>query len=173
MRQIMIMAGAVIGMAVAAAHMADQAGRNARAPSATAAAAAVGRPPPQLVNTGSSVLVRPDMQGRFMVDARVNGRHLQFLIDTGATMVALKARDAALLGIHPGARDFTVQVSTANGSTRAAPAYLAMVEVDNLNVRNVTALVSPDEALSENLLGMSFLSRVHFTYNGGMMVLEQ
>ena len=105
--------------------------------------------------------------------AHANGRYLQFLVDTGASRVALKARDAAMLGIHPAPRDFTVQVSTANGLTRAAPAYLAMVEVDNVNVHNVTALVSPDEALGENLLGMSFLSRVHLEYRNGMMVLEQ
>jgi aspartyl protease family protein len=45
--------------------------------------------------------------------------------------------------------------------------------VSSLNVRNVTALVSADELLSENLLGLSFLSRLRFEYGNGRMVLEQ
>jgi aspartyl protease family protein len=170
MRQIMIMAAIVVGMAMLAARMADHAGHNATPPAtATAAVAAA----PQESYSGSVVVPR-DARGHFVVDARVDGRRIQFMIDTGASVVALKARDAAMLGIHPGARDFTVEVKTANGSTRAAPAQLGMVEVANLNVRNVTALVSPDEALSENLLGLSFLSRLRrFEYSNGRMLLEQ
>jgi aspartyl protease family protein len=96
------------------------------------------------------------------------------MLDTGASMIALRARDAASLGIHPVARDFTVAVSTANGSMRAAPVQLGMVEISGLNVRNVAALVSPDDALSENLLGLSFLSRLRrFEFSNGKMVLEQ
>jgi aspartyl protease family protein len=89
-------------------------------------------------------------------------------------MIALRMRDAAALGIHPLARDFTVEVRTANGSARAAPVQLGMVEISGLTVRNVAALVSPDEALSENLLGLSFLSRLRrFEFSNGKMVLEQ
>src|SRR5579872_914947 len=135
MRQIWIMAAVVVSMAVGAARMADQAGRNVRAPDPTAAVVAAattaGLPPTERIYGRDSVRVRPDLHGRFVVDARVNGRHLQFLIDTGATMVALRAHDAAVLGIHPTARDFTIPVSTANGVGRAAQAYLGMVEIDN------------------------------------------
>jgi aspartyl protease family protein len=99
---------------------------------------------------------------------------MAFMLDTGATVVALRARDAAVLGIHPSARDFTVEVKTANGSTRAAPVQLGLVEINGLSVRNVAALVSPDEALSENLLGLSFLSRLRrFEFSNGRLVLEQ
>jgi len=170
MRQILFMAAIVVGLAVVAARMADQAGRNAASPPAAAALAAS----PQNSYGSSSVVVPRDVRGHFVVDARVDGRHMEFMLDTGASMVALKARDAGALGIHPAARDFTVEVKTANGSARAAPVQLGMVEVSGLNVRNVTALVSPDEALSENLLGLSFLSRLRrFEYSNGRMVLEQ
>jgi aspartyl protease family protein len=168
MRQIMFMAAIVVAIAVVAARMVDQAGRNAGPPAAAAATA------PQPTYDSSSVVVPRDARGQFVVDARVDGRRLQFMLDTGASLVALKARDAAMLGIHPGARDFTVEVKTANGVTRAARVELGLVEVSGLNVRNVTALVSPDEALSENLLGLSFLSRLRrFEYSNGRMVLEQ
>ena len=123
---------------------------------------------------GSSVVIPADARGHFVVEARVDGRRMEFMLDTGATVVALRARDAAALGIHPVARDFTVEVKTANGSMRAAPVQFGMVEVKGLTVRNVAALVSPDEALSENLLGLSFLSRLRrFEFSNGKMVLEQ
>ena len=57
--------------------------------------------------------------------------------------------------------------------TRAAMVQLGMVEVGDIVVRNVPALVQPDEALSVNLLGMSFLSRVRWSYERGRLVIEQ
>jgi aspartyl protease family protein len=176
MRQIIMLAGMLVALGVVAARLAD---KSVHAPAAAAAPAAttlaaVASPQPQEDSYSSSVVVPRDARGHFVVDARVDGRHMGFMLDTGASVVALRARDAAGLGIHPVARDFTVEVKTANGSTRAAPVQLGMVEVGGLNVRNVAALVSPDEALSENLLGLSFLSRLRrFEYSNGKMVLEQ
>jgi aspartyl protease family protein len=172
MRQIIIFAGMLLAMGVVAARVADQA---ARTPPATSALAAAPAPAAARQNSyGSSVVVPSDARGHFVVDARVDGRHMAFMLDTGASLIALRARDAAALGIHPVAREFTVEVRTANGSVRAAPVQLGMVEVSGLTVRNVAALVSPDEALSENLLGLSFLSRLRrFEYSNGKMVLEQ
>ena len=64
--------------------------------------------------------------------------------------------------------------ATANGTVKAARTRLAMVELGGLIVRDVDAMVLPDEALSENLLGQSFLSRLkRFEYANGKMVLEQ
>jgi aspartyl protease family protein len=57
--------------------------------------------------------------------------------------------------------------------TKAAAAELRTVEIGDILVRNVRALVQPDEALGVNLLGMSFLSRVRFTHDRGKLVLEQ
>jgi aspartyl protease family protein len=172
MREIVIFAGLLLGAGVVAARVADRA-VHTPAP----AVAAVASVPPVAVphdSYGSSVIVPRDARGHFVVDARVDGRRMEFMLDTGASVVALRARDAAGLGIHPVAREFTVEVKTANGSTRAAPVQLGMVEINGLNVHNVAALVSPDEALSENLLGLSFLSRLRrFEYSNGRMVLEQ
>jgi aspartyl protease family protein len=174
MRQILIFAGMLLGLGVVVARMADQAGRMPAAPPAAAALAAVPPAPAQQNPYGSSVTVPPDPRGHFVVDARVDGRHITFMLDTGASMIALRASDAAALGIHPVAREFTVAVQTANGATRAAPVQLGMVEISGVSVRNVAALVSPDAALGENLLGLSFLSRLRrFEYSNGKMVLEQ
>jgi aspartyl protease family protein len=172
MRQIIIGAGMLLVFGVLAAKVADQTARTSAVPPASAALAAPA--PVQQNSYGSSVVVPRDARGHFVVDARVDGRHMSFMLDTGASVIALRARDAMALGIHPFARDFTVEVKTANGSTRAAPVQLGMVEISGLTVRNVAALVSPDEALGENLLGLSFLSRLRrFEYSNGKMVLEQ
>ena len=121
-----------------------------------------------------SVIVPRDARGQFQVDARVDGRRLSFMVDTGASVVALTAADAASIGLHPTQREFVAEVRTANGAVRAAPATLDTVEVGDLVVHNVAALVLPDAALSDNLLGLSFLSRLRrFEYSGGKLVLEQ
>jgi aspartyl protease family protein len=121
-----------------------------------------------------SVIVPRDGFGHFRTEGRVDGRRIGFLIDTGATVIALTADDAAMLGIHPGNSDYRVVLKTANGVVRAAPTTLDMVELGDIMVRDVPAVVMPDGALSENLLGMSFLSRLrHFEYSDGNMVLEQ
>lgn len=121
-----------------------------------------------------SVVVAPDAMGHFRVEGRVDGQFLQFIVDTGASVVALTADNAAALGIHPAQIDFRALVKTANGTVRAAPIQLNMVEVGNLMVRDVAAMVLPDGALSDNLLGLSFLSRLrHFEYTDGKMFLVQ
>jgi aspartyl protease family protein len=64
-------------------------------------------------------------------------------------------------------------IATANGMTRAALVQLGMVEIGNIVVRDVPALVHSDEALGVNLLGMSFLSRVRWTHERGKLIIEQ
>jgi aspartyl protease family protein len=124
--------------------------------------------------TSDAVVVPRDRFGHFRTDGRVDGRRLDFLIDTGASVIALTADDAASLGLHPGDSDYRVVLRTANGVVRAAQASLGMVEIGGILVRDVPAVVMPEGALSENLLGMSFLSRLrHFEYSEGKMVLEQ
>ena len=121
-----------------------------------------------------TVEVRGDNRGQYQVEGSVDGRRMDFIVDTGATVVALRERDAARLGIHPSAREYTASVSTANGVIRAAPVRLSSLEVRGIRVHDVKAMVLPDQALSENLLGMSFLGRVRrFEIANGRLVLEQ
>jgi aspartyl protease family protein len=130
-------------------------------------------PPPQTSNY-RTVTVRGDRRGHFQVEGSVEGRRMDFVVDTGASVVALRERDAARLGIHPAARDYTASVSTANGVIRAAPVQLSSLEVGGIRVHGLSAMVLPDQALSENLLGMSFLSRVRrFEMANGRLVMEQ
>lgn len=121
-----------------------------------------------------SVVVPRDQYGHFRIDGRIDGRRVEFMVDTGATMIALTESDAEALGIHPGVDDYTTLVTTANGAVRGAAVELDTVTVGDLILHDVSALVLPRRALSENLLGLSFLSRLrHFEYGDGKLVLQQ
>jgi aspartyl protease family protein len=133
------------------------------------------RPTPQPAPTSGyrTVTLKSDRHGHFQVEARVEGRRVDFMVDTGASMIALRESSAARLGIHPRSSDYTVRTQTANGVGRAAPVQLSQVEIDGIRVRDVRAFVVPDDSLAVNLLGMSFLSRVKWTHDRGKLVLEQ
>lgn len=144
------------------------------------------RTQPQAHATGSPAAANPDISnsysvevprdafGRFRVEGRIEGQRLDFMVDTGASVVALTAQDSAMLGIHPAESDYTIALKTANGVVHAAPTTLSVLEVGNIMLHNVAAVVMPEGALSDNLLGMSFLSRLHhFDYSDGKMVLRE
>ena len=123
---------------------------------------------------GRTVTVRGDRLGHFQVEGSVDGRRLDFMVDTGASLVALRERDANKLGIFPSPRDYTGRTSTANGVIAVAPVRLSSLEVNGIRIYDVGAVVIPDKALGTNLLGMSFLSRVRrFEMANGRLVMEQ
>lgn len=173
MRNIVIFAALLIGGGTVMAQMADRMteAKPAAANAATFKTAAV----QEIAPTGSrSVSIPRDNRGHFQTDARIDGQRIGFMVDTGASLIALNESSAARIGVRPSPGDYTAQVSTANGSVKAARTRIAMVEVGGLIVRDVDAMVLPDTALSENLLGLSFLSKLkRFEYANGRMVLEQ
>jgi aspartyl protease family protein len=170
MRSVMVFAIlALVVAAVVPRYYMSMNGANAAASAAPSEAAAPAAP-----SAGYRTMTIPrGANGHFNIEADVDGRRMEFLVDTGASVIALRERDAARLGIHPSQREYTARVSTANGIVRAAPVELNRVDVGSLTVRNVQALVLPDEALGQNLLGMSFLSRVRWEHQDGRLVLEQ
>jgi aspartyl protease family protein len=133
-----------------------------------------GEPAPKPSTVPRTATVRDDARGHFQVEGVVQGRRVDFLVDTGASSVTLRERDASRLGINPAPRDYTGRASTANGTVRYAPVRLPWLEVNGIRIYDVQAAVLPDEALSTNLLGMSFLSRVRrFEMANGRLVMEQ
>jgi aspartyl protease family protein len=123
---------------------------------------------------GRSVVIPPSGGGHFRVTGYANGRRIDFMVDTGASVIALRPEDAGMLGIHPIGADYVAAVKTANGVIRVAPVELDTVEIEDLEVRNVAAVVLPPGVASENLLGLSFLRRLRrFEYADGKLVLEQ
>ena len=103
--------------------------------------------------------VRKSEDGHFWAEAQANGRHVRFLVDTGATTVALTGDDARRMGLDVDALDYRVSVRTASGEARAAAVKLDYVSVAGARVEDVEALVVRD-GLSASLLGMSYLGRL-------------
>lgn len=169
MRNILIFA---VIMIVAGTYMAQQADRMTVA-QAKPSPAVVAKPAPVAVFDDRSVVIPRDSRGHFQADARIEGQHVAFVVDTGASVIALTETDAARVGVRPRPSDYQATVTTANGKVKAAPVRLASVDVGGLVVRDVAAMVLPDESLSQNLLGMSYLSRLkRFELANGQMVLQ-
>jgi aspartyl protease family protein len=177
MRNLIILGFLSLLIAGSATQFADRFRAGAVPPSAPQAAAvkpAILQTAPSQVSSGRKVTLRRDRRGHFATEASINGRRLDLMVDTGASVVALTRRDAERIGFSPSASDFTAQVQTANGRVKAAPASLPAVEIGGIVVRNVQALIVDDAALTENLLGLSFLSRLsRYEYKDGQLVMEQ
>lgn len=120
-----------------------------------------------------AVRLRRQDNGHFVARAAANGTSMSMLVDTGASTVVLTPTDAERAGIDTASLAFTTPVSTANGTTFAAPVRLKSVSVGPLEVRDVEALVAKPGALSENLLGMSFLKRLRsYEFSGDFLTLR-
>ncbi len=120
-----------------------------------------------------AVMIAADSGGQFNSRVEIDGRMIPMLVDTGATVVALRAQDARRLGINPMPSDYTVKISTANGDIRAARTRLRAVRIENITVHDVDAVVMPERALGKSLLGMSFLRKLsRFEVASGNLVLR-
>ncbi len=108
----------------------------------------------------SSTSIRKSPDGQFWTEARVNSASVHFLVDTGASIVALTPKDAMKSGININNLQYTAKVTTAAGQIMAAPVMLDVVSVGNVSVRNVQAVIIP-KGLKTSLLGMSYLGQLH------------
>ena len=110
--------------------------------------------------------------GHYFLTAQVNGVDMTFLVDTGATDVALGAEHAKKLRLQLQDKDYTKRYRTANGIVRGAPVALSQVQAGRLRLRDVEASVL-DGPLDMPLLGMSFLNRLKgYEVRGDKLVLR-
>jgi aspartyl protease family protein len=125
-------------------------------------------------SAGRSVKIPADARGHFIAKAKLNGRSVDVLVDTGATQVAINETMARRIGIKLAKADFKYKVNTANGETRAAAAVIESVEIGRVRVENVQASILKDDALQGILLGMSFLKALKSVeVRSGTLVLTQ
>lgn len=123
---------------------------------------------------GREVRVRGDARSHFHVNPVVNGQRANFMIDTGASIVAIRYEDALRLGFRVAPADFTIPVSTANGTTYFAPVMIDRIELEGITVRNVRGAIGPQGAMGQNLLGMSFLRELSdVRFNGNEILLVE
>lgn len=124
--------------------------------------------------SGREVQIRAGAHGHYYARAEINGRPIEVLVDTGASIVALTYDDARRAGVFVTDSDYTQRVSTANGHTRVAPVMLDRVSIGDITVRNVPAAVSEPDSLTTTLLGMSFLGRLQrVDIRPGILVLQE
>lgn len=110
--------------------------------------------------------------GHYFLTAKVNGVDMTFLVDTGATDVALGAEHAKKLRLQLRDNDYTKRYRTANGIVRGAPVALRQVQAGRLRLRDVEASVL-EGPLDMPLLGMSFLNRLKgYEVRGDQLVLR-
>ena len=107
----------------------------------------------------ASVVSIPRVNGQYYAQGQVNRGSVRFLVDTGASTIALTLEDARKAGINLNTLRYTTPVHTANGQTYAAPVKLAEVRIGGIRLRNVQGLVIK-EGLNISLLGMTFLGEL-------------
>jgi aspartyl protease family protein len=174
MRNILIAAAIMAGLGTFMAQMAERITLPTASATASPKVAAVTPVEAPAPASNRSLTIPRDGRGHFATEARIDGQRIAFMVDTGASVVALNESSAARFGLRPIPNQYTATVTTANGTLKGAPTRIAMIEIGGLIVRDVDAVVLPDEALSENLLGLSFLSRLkRFEYSDGQMILQQ
>lgn len=115
--------------------------------------------------------IASQVNGHYFTPGRINNQNVEFLVDTGATSIAINSNMAAKLGLEY-SKDKAVSVQTAQGSTNAYPVILNSATVGNVTVNNIEALVLEGEFPTAILLGNSFLSRVDLKVEQGVMVLQ-
>ena len=123
---------------------------------------------------GRRVAIPMDDQGHFSTAFRFNGRDIDSLVDTGATLVAINRATAKRVGLKLAESDFRYRVNTANGVARAAAVVIDDLEIGRIHADNVSAIVLEDSALDSTLIGMSFLKKLRsFRVEGDRLYLEQ
>ena len=112
-----------------------------------------------------------DGGGHFMGSGSINGRPVQFLVDTGASTVALSVADAERIGLafREGP---SVRIGTANGQAQGWRVKLASVRIGDVEVYDVDAIVTP-QGMPFVLLGNSYLNRFQMRRDNDQMVLER
>lgn len=122
--------------------------------------------------SGKRTVLTADGRGQFVANGDVNGSDARFLVDTGASLVALPRSLAERAGVRLETAA-QVGVSTANGNARAYKVLLNSLRVGEIQASLVEALVLEDRQLRIPLLGMSFLNRVNMSREGDLLTLSQ
>ncbi|RJE81429.1 TIGR02281 family clan AA aspartic protease [Paracoccus sp. JM45] len=130
-------------------------------------------PRQQVLNNGTRIEIPSGRDGHFHLTAQLNGIPVSFIVDTGATRIALSRNDATAIGLHLDNLRFDGIAVTANGRVSTASVTIDSFAIGDTADRNVTAVVINSE-LEDSLLGMSYLRRfTRVSFENDMLVLER
>lgn len=129
--------------------------------------------PGRAIDSGGEVIIRSNNPRQFVIEAVVDGARVNFLLDTGATTVALTPNDARAIGFDLQSLSYSRWVGTANGPTQAAPVTLKEIRIGGITVRNVEAVVL-SQNLRQSLLGISYLEKLRsYSIEGQILTLRK
>ena len=117
------------------------------------------------------IVLAGDSRGHFVSQGQINGRTMQFMVDTGATTVAIGQPDAERMGLNY-KKGQPVRMTTANGVAQGWRLKLDTVRIGDVQVYGVDAVVTP-QSMPYVLLGNSFLTEFQMTRHNDQMVLEK
>ena len=122
---------------------------------------------------GNRIEVPVGNDGHYHLTAQVNDVSVRFVIDTGASSIALGPRDAERVGIDPANLAYIGEAQTANGTVQTAPVRLDSVAIGDIRDEGVPAMVLRTD-LDQSLMGMSYLSRfARVSIEAGRLILER
>lgn len=127
---------------------------------------------PVSIRSDSAIEVRLDSnrQGHYLVNGQINGTDVTFLLDTGATFVAIPESVAGELNLQRGR---PVMVNTANGLTESYSTRIDTLTLGDIRLHDVAAGIVPGMGGEGVLLGMSALRQLDFSQQGGQLILRQ
>ncbi|MEX1222797.1 MAG: TIGR02281 family clan AA aspartic protease [Idiomarina sp.] len=114
------------------------------------------------------VVLEQNRAGHYVATGTINNHRVLFLLDTGATQVAIPQEVAAAIGLPRGNQ---IIVNTANGRATAYRTQLDTLQLGDIVLRDVTATIVPGMGGEQILLGMSALKQVEFTQRGRMLTI--
>ena len=120
-----------------------------------------------------SAVLRQKDDGHYWGLADVDGFPVNFMVDTGASVVVLTFEDAKRLRLKPDELDYSWRISTAGGETKGASVLLGSIRIGGVEIENVEAMILR-EGLEQNLLGMSFLGQLYsYEFRGKQLIIRQ
>ncbi len=121
----------------------------------------------------NAAIIDRENDGHYWTRANVDGTEIKFMVDTGASTVALTYRDAQRLGLKPEELNYTWTIRTAGGETKGASVLLKSIRIGNVEVENVEAMILR-EGLSQSLLGMTFLGELYsYEFKRKQLIIRQ
>ena len=125
------------------------------------------------VSFANAAIIDRENDGHYWTRAEVHGTDVKFMIDTGASTVALTYRDAQRIGLEPETLDYRWEIRTAGGITYGAAVLLENIRIGRVEVENVDAMVLK-EGLDQSLLGMTFLGELYsYEFRQSQLVIRQ
>ena len=122
----------------------------------------------QTADNQIEITLKRNRSGHYVTTGRINDQKVVFLLDTGATYVAIPEKMANQLELKKGR---VIPISTANGRSKGYQTRIAKLSMGQIQLYNIKAIITPN--LNEILLGMSVLKQLEFTQRGNQLTIRQ